>query len=39
MSTRLDEEYGWSITGGFETLGNAAVPFCARRSCTSARDR
>ena len=39
MSTRLDDEYGWSITGGLDTFGMAAAPICARRSWTSARER
>ena len=38
MSTRLEDEYGWSITGGSDTFGIAAAPICARRSWTRARE-
>ena len=37
INTRLDDERGWSIVGGFDTFGKAAAPTWVRRSWTSAR--
>ena len=37
MSTRLEDESGWSIVGGRETFGRACA--WVRRSATSWRDR
>jgi hypothetical protein len=39
ISTRLDDDSGWSTVGGSEMFGHAAAPICVRRSCTSCRPR